>query len=70
MHDFTTPKTIISALPTNPGAVAGPDGVTKVAGMGTYLVSPQIVKLVVPADAIASGSPYTTTATLAIVDGP
>jgi len=70
--DFTAAKTIITADPGdlthNGGAPLGPDGVTNVAGMGTYLVSPQILKLVVPADSIAGA--YTTTATIAIVNGP
>ena len=45
---------------------------TRVAGMGTYLVSPQIVKLVVPVNtfAIVAGTTYTTTATIAIISGP
>jgi hypothetical protein len=66
--DFTTAKQIIVADPGGAGAPVGPDGVTTVAGMGTYLVSPQILKLVVPANAIAGA--YSTTATIAIVDGP
>jgi hypothetical protein len=70
--DFTTAKTIVEADPGdtthNGGAPLGPDGVTKVAGVGTYLVSPQILKLVVPANALAGA--YTTTATIAIVNTP
>ncbi len=70
--DFTTAKTIIDADPAdlthNGGAPLASDGVTPVAGMGTYLVSPQILKLVVPANAVAGA--YTTTATIAIVNGP
>ncbi len=70
--DFTSAKTFVKADPTdlthNGGAPLGPDGTTKVAGMGTYLVSPQILKLVVPANAIAGA--YTSTATIAIVSGP
>jgi len=70
--DFTTAKTIVDADPAdlthNGGAPVGPDGVTTVAGMGTYLVSPQILKLVVPANAIAGA--YTSTATIAIVNTP
>jgi hypothetical protein len=70
--DFTTAKTIAVADPADlthsGGAPLGPDGVTKVAGMGTYLISPQILKLIVPANAIAGA--YTTTATIAIVSGP
>ena len=70
--DFTAAKTIITADPAdvahNGGAPLASDGVTLVAGMGTYLVSPQILKLVVPADSIAGA--YTTTATIAIVNGP
>jgi hypothetical protein len=70
--DFTSAKTIITADPAdathNGGAPLASDGVTPVAGMGTYLVSPQILKLVVPADSIAGA--YTTTATIAIVNGP
>jgi len=70
--DFTTAKTIIEADPTdlthNGGAPLATDGVTNVAGMGTYLVSPQILKLVVPANAKAGA--YTSTATIAIVNGP
>jgi hypothetical protein len=70
--DFTTAKTIVEADPGdtthNGGAPLGPDGVAKVAGVGTYLVSPQILKLVVPANALAGA--YTTTATIAIVNAP
>jgi hypothetical protein len=70
--DFTSAKTIVHADPAdvahNGGAPLGPDGATNVAGMGTYLVSPQILKLVVPANSIAGA--YTTTATIAIVNGP
>jgi hypothetical protein len=70
--DFTTAKTIVEANPAdtthNGGAPLGPDGVTKVAGVGTYLVSPQILKLIVPANALAGA--YTTTATIAIVNTP
>lgn len=66
--DFTTAKPIIVADPGAVGAPAGPGGVGTVAGMGTYLVSPQILKLVVPANAIAGA--YSTTATIAIVNGP
>ena len=64
--DFTAGATIVTADPA--AGVVGPDGVDKVAGMGTYLVSPQILKLVVPSTAIAGA--YTTTATIAIVSGP
>ncbi len=70
--DFTTAKKIVDADPTdlthNGGAPVGPDGTDKVAGMGTYLVSPQILKLVVPANAVAGA--YTSTATIAIVNTP
>jgi hypothetical protein len=70
--DFTTAKTIVEADPGdathNGGAPLGPDGLTNVAGVGTYLVSPQILKLVVPANALAGA--YTTTATIAIVNAP
>jgi hypothetical protein len=70
--DFTTAKTIVDADPAdvahNGGAPLGPDGVTKVAGVGTYLVSPQILKLVVPANALADT--YSTTATIAMVNVP
>jgi hypothetical protein len=66
--DFTTAKKIVEADPTNGAAVFASDGVTKVAGMGTYLVSPQILKLVVPANSTAGA--YTTTATLAISNTP
>jgi hypothetical protein len=70
--DFTTAKTIVDADPAdvahNGGAPFASDGTTKVAGMGTYLVSPQILKLVVPANSTAGA--YTTTATLAIVNTP
>jgi hypothetical protein len=70
--DFTTAKKIVEADPAdlthNGGAPLASDGVTKVAGMGTYLVSPQILKLVVPANATAGA--YTTTATLAITNTP
>lgn len=70
--DFTAAKSIVTADPAdvahNGGAPVGPDGVTTVAGIGTYLVSPQILKLVVPANAIAGA--YTSTATIAIVNGP
>jgi hypothetical protein len=66
--DFTTAKPIIVADPGAVGAPAGPGGVGTVSGMGTYLVSPNILKLVVPANAVAGT--YSTTATIAIVDGP
>jgi len=70
--DFTTAKVIVDADPAdtthNGGAPLATDGVTHVAGMGTYLVSPQILKLVVPANATAGA--YTTTATIAITSGP
>lgn len=70
--DFTSAQTIITASPAdvahNGGAPLGPDGFTTVAGMGTYLVSPQLLKLVVPANSYAAA--YTTTATIAIVNGP
>jgi hypothetical protein len=70
--DFTTGAKIVDADPAdtthNGGAPLGPDGATKVAGMGTYLVSPQILKLVVPANAIAGA--YTTTAVIAITNTP
>jgi hypothetical protein len=66
--DFTSAKSIVTADPGAGGAPVGPDGSTTVAGMGTYLVSPQILKLVVPANAIAGA--YSTTATIAIVSGP
>jgi len=70
--DFTTAAKIVDADPTdtthNGGAPLGPDGVTKVAGMGSYLISPQILKLVVPANAKAGV--YSTTATIAITNTP
>ena len=70
--DFTTAKTIVEADPAdvahNGGAPFASDGTTLVAGMGTYLISPQILKLVVPANADAGV--YTTTATIAIVNTP
>jgi hypothetical protein len=70
--DFTTAKTIVDANPAdlthNGGAPLGSDGVTTVAGMGTYLISPQILKLVVPANATAGV--YTSAATIAIVNVP
>jgi hypothetical protein len=70
--DFTAATSIVTADPGdathNGGAPVGPDGATTVAGMGTYLVSPQILKLIVPANAIAGA--YSTTATIAIVNGP
>jgi hypothetical protein len=70
--DFTTAKKIVEADPAdtthNGGAPFASDGTTKVAGMGTYLVSPQILKLVVPANAVAGA--YTATATLAITNTP
>ena len=54
--DFTAAKKIVDADPADldpqrrrTGSV--PTASTKVAGMGTYLVSPQILKLVVPANA-------------------
>jgi hypothetical protein len=52
--DFTTAKKIVVATATN--------------GQGTYTVSPQILKLVVPATAYAGD--YCTLATLAITSGP
>ncbi len=70
--DFTTAKKIVEADPAdtthNGGAPFASDGTTLVAGMGTYLISPQILKLVVPANATAGV--YTTTATLAITNTP
>ena len=70
--DFTTAKKIVEADPAdtthNGGAPLATDGVTKVAGMGTYLISPQILKLVVPANSTAGA--YSTTATLAITNTP
>jgi len=70
--DFTAAKKIVEADPAdlthNGGAPLASDGVTNVAGMGTYLVSPQILKLVVPANSTAGA--YTTTATLAITNTP
>ncbi len=70
--DFTSAKTLVHADPADlthsGGAPVGPDGVTTVAGMGTYLVSPQILKLIVPANSIAAS--YTSAATIAIVNGP
>lgn len=75
--DFTAAKEIVKADPADiahsGGAPFGPDGTTLVAGMGTYLVSPQILKLIVPADAVAAVGPgdlYTATATIAITSGP
>jgi hypothetical protein len=52
----------------NGDAPLGADGVTHVAGMGTYLISPQIVKLVVADNAIADD--YQTTANFTITAGP
>lgn len=52
--DFTTARKIAVATATN--------------GQGTYLVSPQIVKLVVPSTAYAGA--YCTQATIAITSGP
>ncbi len=70
--DFTTAKKIVEANPAdtthNGGAPLASDGSTKVAGMGTYLISPQILKLVVPANAVAGA--YSATATLAITNTP
>jgi hypothetical protein len=80
--DFTAGQTIVTADPGNwalnpaPGADTvdhgngdSPvvDGV-HVAGMGTYLISPQIVKLVVPVNTHAAT--YTTTANFTISSGP
>jgi hypothetical protein len=79
-NGFTTAKSIVIAdpldgtthngpgSPHNGGAPLGPDLATHVAGMGTYLVSPQILKLVVPANAIAAA--YTTQATIALIAAP
>ena len=79
--DFTAGKVIVRADPgnlaaggtdaVNHGNGYAPlsiDGVTHVAGMGTYLISPQIVKLVVPNTTIADD--YTTTANFTISVGP
>ena len=68
--DFTTAKKIVHADPadlTHNGGAPTVDGVT-VAGMGTYLISPQILKLVVPVNAHAAA--YSTTATIAVNNGP
>jgi hypothetical protein len=80
--DFTGGKVIVTADDTNLAAPAvgdnvdhgngyapiGIDGATHVAGMGTYLISPQIVKLVVPNTTIADD--YTTTANFTIAATP
>ncbi len=70
--NFRTGAKIVDADPAdathNGGAPLGSDGTTHVAGMGTYLVSPQILKLIVPANAVASH--YSTTATIAITNVP
>jgi hypothetical protein len=79
--DFTAGQTIVTADPGNLAtggtdavdhgngyAPLGIDGVTHVAGMGTYLISPQILKLVVPDTTIADT--YTTTANFTIAVGP
>jgi hypothetical protein len=73
--DFTGGQVIVEANPADTthndggtGAPLGPDGTTHVAGMGTYLVSPQILKLVVPANAVAAS--YTTAAVIAITNTP
>ena len=68
--DFTTAKKIVHADPadlTHNGGAPTVDGVT-VAGMGTYLISPQILKLVVPVNTHAAA--YSTTATIAVNSGP
>jgi hypothetical protein len=72
--DFqTSARHIVEADPTDPaigghnGGAPTVDGVA-VAGMGTYLVSPQILKLVVPVNAHADT--YTATATIAVSSGP
>jgi hypothetical protein len=80
-HDFTGGRNIVEADPTdrthneNFGSntstswLGAPivDG-THVAGMGTYLISPQILKLVVPVNTHADH--YQTTATIAVNSGP
>jgi hypothetical protein len=80
--DFTGGQTIVTADPGNLAAPAvgdnvdhgngyaplGIDGVTHVAGMGTYLISPQILKLVVPNTTVADT--YTATANFTIAVGP
>jgi hypothetical protein len=70
--DFTAGPKIVEADPADVahggGAPVGPDGVAKVAGMGTYLISPQILKLVVPANAVAGA--YTSAAVIAITNTP
>jgi hypothetical protein len=80
--DFTAGQVIVRADPANLLAPDGIDhvnhgngyaplsidGNAHVAGMGTYLISPQIVKLVVPNTTIADD--YTTTANFTIASGP
>ena len=68
--DFTAARKILHADPadaTHNGGAPTIDGVD-VAGMGTYLISPRIVKLVVPVN--TKPATYSTTATIAIVSGP
>ena len=60
--DFTTAKVIVDTGHRN-NALVGADE-----GMGTYLVSPQILKLVVPSNTYAGN--YCTTATIAITNTP
>jgi len=74
--DNTDPayRKIVVADPTDAvtnGGAPTVNGVT-VSGMGTYLVSPQIVKLIVPVNtyAVPGGTTYSTTATIAIISGP
>lgn len=71
-NGFKTARKICIADPAdvlhNGGAPVGNDGNTKVAGQGTYLISPQILKLVVPED--TTPATYTATATFTISSGP
>ena len=52
----------------NGGAPLGGDGSSHVAGMGVYVVSPQVLKLVVPED--TTPATYTASATIVIASGP
>jgi hypothetical protein len=68
--DFEAARKIVHADPadlTHNGGAPTVDGVT-VAGMGTYLISPQILKLVVPVNTHAAA--YTTTATISVTQTP
>jgi hypothetical protein len=68
--DFTAARKIVHADPadaTHNGGAPTIDGVD-VAGMGTYLISPQIVKLVVPVN--TKPATYSAVATIAVSQTP